>query len=147
MLGLHCCAQAFASCREQGLLSSFNAWASHSSGLLCCGVQSLGHPGFRICSTWAQLLCSMWGLPRPGIEPVSPALQDRFLTTGPPRKPPVCLFNTIFVFPCSPFPTSLTYFRTALFSLWMTAAKGSPASHLITFQSIQPTVSELFPCI
>ena len=25
-------------------------------------------------------------VPRPGIEPESPALQDRFLTTGPPGK-------------------------------------------------------------
>ena len=29
----------------------------------------------------------MWGLPRPGIEPVSHALQSGFLTTGPPGKP------------------------------------------------------------
>ena len=28
----------------------------------------------------------MWGLPRPGIEPVSPALASKFLTTGPQRK-------------------------------------------------------------
>ena len=27
-------------------------------------------------------------VPRPGIEPVSPALEDRFLTTGPPGKSP-----------------------------------------------------------
>ena len=29
----------------------------------------------------------MWNLPRVGIEPVSPALAGRFLTTGPPGKP------------------------------------------------------------
>ena len=28
----------------------------------------------------------MWNLPRPGIEPVSSALADGFLTTGPPGK-------------------------------------------------------------
>ena len=28
----------------------------------------------------------MWDLPRPGVEPVSLALQGRFLTTGPPGK-------------------------------------------------------------
>ena len=28
----------------------------------------------------------MWDLPRPGLEPVSPALAGRFLTTAPPRK-------------------------------------------------------------
>ena len=29
----------------------------------------------------------MWDLPGPGIEPVSPALAGRFLSTAPPRKP------------------------------------------------------------
>ena len=29
----------------------------------------------------------MWDLPRPGPEPVSPALAGRFSTTAPPRKP------------------------------------------------------------
>ena len=28
----------------------------------------------------------MWDLPRPGIEPVSPALAGKFLTTVPPGK-------------------------------------------------------------
>ena len=37
----------------------------------------------------AQLLLGMWDLPRPGIEPMSPALVGRFLTTGPPGKVPV----------------------------------------------------------
>ena len=31
----------------------------------------------------------MWDLPRPGLEPVSPALAGGFLTTVPPRKPQV----------------------------------------------------------
>ena len=29
----------------------------------------------------------MWDRPRPGVELVSPALADRFLTTEPPGKP------------------------------------------------------------
>ena len=29
----------------------------------------------------------MWGLPGPGLEPVSPALAGGFLTTVPPGKP------------------------------------------------------------
>ena len=29
----------------------------------------------------------MWNLPRPGLEPVSPALAGRFSTTAPPGKP------------------------------------------------------------
>ena len=35
----------------------------------------------------------MWALPRPGIEPVSPALADGVLTTGPPEKPHFLLFH------------------------------------------------------
>ena len=36
--------------------------------------------------TWDFLLCSMWNLPRPSIEPVSLALADGFLITGSPGK-------------------------------------------------------------
>ena len=31
----------------------------------------------------------MWDLPGPGIEPVSPALAGRFLSTAPPGKPKI----------------------------------------------------------
>ena len=31
----------------------------------------------------------MWDLPRPGLEPVSPALAGRFSTIAPPGKPPL----------------------------------------------------------
>ena len=78
-------------------------------GLLCCGVQASYCGGFscgaralescrllqlwlsgsnRIssCGLWAQLLCGTWDLPGPGVEPVSPALAGRFLTTRPPGK-------------------------------------------------------------
>ncbi|KAJ8792835.1 hypothetical protein J1605_004020 [Eschrichtius robustus] len=33
----------------------------------------------------------MWDLPRPGLEPVSPALAGRFSTTAPPGKPSMSL--------------------------------------------------------
>ena len=36
----------------------------------------------------AKLLCNMWAVPRPGIEPTSPALAGRFFTTEPPEKSP-----------------------------------------------------------
>ena len=45
------------------------------------------------CGSRAQLLCGVWDLPRPGLEPVSPALAGRFSTTVPPGKPPNLLFN------------------------------------------------------
>ena len=35
----------------------------------------------------SSLLCGMWDLPGPGLEPASPALASRFLTTAPPEKP------------------------------------------------------------
>ena len=38
------------------------------------------------CGSQAQLLRGMWDLPRPGLEPVSPALAGRFSTTAPPGK-------------------------------------------------------------
>ena len=44
-------------------------------------------PRLSSCGSQAQLLRGMWDLPRPGLEPVSPALAGRFSTTAPPGKP------------------------------------------------------------
>ena len=53
-------------------------------GLSSCGSRAL-EP--RLSSgTRTQLLCGMWDLPRPGLEPVSPALAGGFLTTAPSGK-------------------------------------------------------------
>ena len=49
------------------------------------------HVGFSSCGARAQLLRGMWDLPRPGLEPVSPALAGGFSTTAPPRKSPQML--------------------------------------------------------
>ena len=60
------------------------AQASHCSGFSCCTAWALGTwVGFSSCGT--RLSC-MWDLPGPGIEPVSPALLGRFLTTASPGK-------------------------------------------------------------
>ena len=45
------------------------------------------------CGSWAQLLRGMWDPPRPGLEPVSPALAGRLSTTAPPGKPRANVFN------------------------------------------------------
>ena len=45
------------------------------------------------CGSRAQLLRGLWDLPRPGLEPVSPALAGRLSTTVPPRKPLKCFFK------------------------------------------------------
>ena len=39
------------------------------------------------CGSRSQLLRGMWDLPRPGHEPVSPALAGRLPTSAPPGKP------------------------------------------------------------
>ena len=86
MLGLCFCARAFSICGEQGplfiavrrpLTVAASLVAEHR--LQTCRLSS--------CGSRAQLLCGMWDLPRPGLEPVSPALAGRFSTTALPGKP------------------------------------------------------------
>jgi len=42
----------------------------------------------------------MWDLPRPGIEPVSLALQDGFLMTGLPGKPSSGVLTKLLLLGC-----------------------------------------------
>ena len=99
VLGLCCYLKAFPSCREWGYsllpCGFLIVMASHcvvvelgpqgtwASVVIVCGLGSCGlwalesglcHRGAR-----AWLLRSMWVLPRPGIEPMSPASVGRFL--------------------------------------------------------------------
>ena len=90
---------------REGATLRCSAQASHCSGFSCRGACALGPRasvvvagGSGSCGSWAlehrlsscgaqaQLLLGMWDLPRPGIEPVSPALAGGFLTTVPPGK-------------------------------------------------------------
>ena len=50
-----------------------------------CGSQALERR-LSSCGAQAQLLCGMWDLPGPGIEPGSPALAGGFLATAPAGK-------------------------------------------------------------
>ena len=95
MLGLRFCARAFSSCGEQGPL--FIA----VRGPLTVAASPVAERRLSSCGSRAQLLCGMWDLPRPGLEPVSPALAGRFLTTAPPGKPRAQLLRAI---PYSPAP-------------------------------------------
>ena len=65
--------------------------ASHYRGL-SCWEHRLQTRRLSNCGSWAQLLRGMWDLPRPGHEPMSPALAGRFSTTAPPGKPPIFRF-------------------------------------------------------
>ena len=73
---------------------SGGAPVSHRTGFSSCQAQALGaHASIVLvgwlsfCSTGAELSPGTWGLPGPGIEPVSPALACGFFTTEPPGKP------------------------------------------------------------
>ena len=68
VLDLHCCEPALSNCGERGIFSSCSVQASHDSGFSCCGAGSLEHAGFSSCGPQAELLLSIWGLPRPGIR-------------------------------------------------------------------------------
>ena len=70
VLGLHC-AWAFSSCSEWGLFSGSDMWAS--------------------------LPYDIWNLPKPGTEPMFPALTGRLLASGPSGKRYLVLFVCLFV--------------------------------------------------
>ena len=93
------------------------AQASHCRGFSCCRAGALGTRPSEVmarglssfgsralehrlssCDAWAQLLRSMWDLPRPGLEPVSPALASGFLTPVPPGKSSIIIILLRFIF-------------------------------------------------
>ena len=72
------------SCREvQALGAQASVPVAHR--LSSCGSRALEHR-LSSCGARAQLLHSMWDLPGPRLEPVSPALAGGSLTTAPPGK-------------------------------------------------------------
>ena len=58
---------------------------SRLTGFSSCGSWGLEHT-LNSCGAWAKLLRDLWDLPRPELEPVSPALAGGFLTTVSPGK-------------------------------------------------------------
>ena len=91
MLGPCFCARAFSSCGERGPLFIACAGLSLSRPLLLRSTGSRRR--LSSCGSRALLLRGMWDLPRPVLEPVSPALAGRFSTTAPPGKPTNALFQ------------------------------------------------------
>ena len=95
VLGLHFCARAFSSCGKWGpLFIAVRGPLTIVASLVA--EHRLQTRRLSSCGTRAQLLRGMWDLPRPGLEPVSPALAGRFSTTAPPGKPPNQEFLTAF---------------------------------------------------
>ena len=99
VLGLRFCARAFSSCGKRGPV--FIAVRGPLTIAASVVVEHrLQTRRLSNCGSRAQLLCGMWDLPRPGLEPVSPASAGRFSTTAPPGKPPFALFWSGFFYLC-----------------------------------------------
>ena len=78
--------RAFSSCGKQGPLFI----AVHGPLTIVASLvveHRLQTSKLSSCGSRVQLLHSMWDPPRPGLEPMSPALAGRFSTTAPPGKP------------------------------------------------------------
>ena len=86
VLGLRFCARALSSCGKWGPL--FIAVRGPLT-IVASLVAEHRRQTRRLsnCGSRAQLLRGTCDLPRPGLEPVSPALAGRLSTTAPPGKP------------------------------------------------------------
>ena len=85
-MGLRFCARVFSSCDKRWpLFIVVRGPLTIAASLVA--EHRLQTRRLSSCGSRAQLLRGMWGLPRPGLGPVSPALAGRFSTTAPPGKP------------------------------------------------------------
>ena len=85
VLGLRFCARALSSCDKRGPL--FIAVRVPLTIVASpVAEHRLQTRRLSSCGSRAQLLRGMWDLPRPGLEPMSPALAGRLSTTAPPGK-------------------------------------------------------------
>ena len=94
VLGLRFCARAFSSCGKQGplFIAVRGPLFIAVGGPLIIAASLVAEHRLQTrrlsnCGSRAELLRGMWDLPRPGLEPTSPALAGRLSTTAPPGKP------------------------------------------------------------
>ena len=86
VLGPCFCVRAFSSCGKWGPL--FIAVRGPLTIAVSLVVEHrLQTHRLSNCGSRAQPLRGTWDLPRPGLEPASPASAGRFSTTAPPGKP------------------------------------------------------------
>ena len=87
VLGLRFCARALSSCGKWGpLFITVRRPLTIAASLVA--EHRLQMRRLSNCGSRAQPLRGMRDPPRPGLEPVSPALAGRLSTTAPPGKPP-----------------------------------------------------------
>ena len=95
VLSLRFCARAFSSCGKWGpLFIKVRGPLTIAASLVA--EHRLQTRRLSNCGSRAPLLRGMWDRPRPGLEPVSPALAGRFSTTAPPGKPSTRIFKNCF---------------------------------------------------
>ena len=86
VLALRFCARALSSCGKRGpLFIAVRGPLTIAASL--AAEHQLQTRRLSNCGSRAQLLRSMWDLPRPRLEPVSSALAGRLSTTAPPGNP------------------------------------------------------------
>ena len=85
-LDLRFCVRAFSSCGKRGPLF-ITVRGPLTIAASPVAEHRLQTRRLSNCGSRAHLLRGMWDLPRPGLEPVSPALAGRLSTTAPPGKP------------------------------------------------------------
>ena len=86
VLGLRFCARALSSCGKRGPpFIAVRGPLTIAASLVA--EHRLQTRRLSSCGSRAQSLRGMRDPPRPGLEPVSPALAGRFSTTAPPGKP------------------------------------------------------------
>ena len=106
LLNLHCCSD-FSLVWQAGAPVQWQCVGFSSQQLLLLRSTGSGYEGFSSCGSRPQQLCfpgcraqtqqcaraqllnGTWDLPRPGIEPASPALAAGFFITEPPGKPSI----------------------------------------------------------
>ena len=93
VLGLRFCVRAFSSCVKWGpFFIAVRGPLTIAASLVA--EHRLQTRRLSNCGSRAQSLRGMWDPPRPGLEPVSPALAGRLSTTVPPGKPYIVIFNS-----------------------------------------------------
>ena len=109
VFGLRCCAWAFSSCGEWGLVFIL------VRGLLiavasCCGARALGAGASVVVAHGLSCFMACGIFPDRGTNPCPPALADGFLTTVPPGKPCSKIFNHSFNFITCDWSVHIFYF-------------------------------------
>ena len=142
VLSLRFCARAFSSCGKWGpLFIAVHGPLTIPASLVA--EHRLQTRRLNNCGSRAQLLRGMWDLPRPGLEPVSPALAGRFSTTAPPGKPWGWVFNIRILgtqtFRHSPWCVEVLYtWVTVILSLGKASLPPQPHPYLPSWKPLLP---------